>query len=111
MFCVVSRILSSLPEADRDSHLSGIIVANHLKRLFANYGDTALHASRNFAVAPRVFPRELILADSVPSRVRRLCSHPWDYPGGRYPLPFSDFLAKLGRVRTFLPSISLGATA
>src|SRR3989338_5101614 len=52
------------------------------------FGDTTLHAGRNFAVAPDMSPYRLILTDLLASLLGRLCSHPWDYPGGRYPLPF-----------------------
>ncbi len=62
---------------------------------------TALHAGRNFAVAPFLFPKRLILADAVASQRGRLCSHPWDYPDRRYLLPCCTLAST--RARTFLP--------
>ncbi len=68
-----------------------MIVADHLERFstqFFTLGDTTLHAGRNFAVAPDMSPYRLTVAGLLASLLGRLCSHPLDYPGGRYPLPF-----------------------
>jgi|GEM_PF-5450380 len=78
--------------ADGGSHVSGMTVTNHLKRfsVSASRRTTTRPCTQvgTLAVAPHMFPCELILADALASRLERLCSHPLDYPGGRYPLPF-----------------------
>ena len=53
-----------------------------------------------FAVSSASFDATIPFG-TLASRHRRFCSHPLDYPGGRYPLPYSTL--SNGRVRTFLP--------
>lgn len=95
--CTISRILS------RAAMYLGWLLPTTSSGSPPMLGDTTLHAGRNFAVAPDTFPYQLILADLLASRLGRLCSHPSDYPGGRYPLPFElnhacpDFPLRLGR--------------
>src|SRR3989344_5736200 len=92
----MSRILSSLPVGrqgqpciwDECCHSPQAALRLIQQNDLLGCGDTALHAGRIFAVAPSVFPQRLALAGPLASRLGRLCSHPWDYPGGRYPLPF-----------------------
>ncbi len=64
---------------------------------------TALHASKDFAVSPDMFPYRLFPKESACFRLRRLCSHLYvitDTTGvTRYPAPCCH-----GRVRTFLPT-------
>lgn len=71
------------PQAALHSHA---VMFSNFKNSAARPG-TALHASRNFAVAPDMFPYRLILADFLASRLGRLCSHP--YPRGRWGLPIT----------------------
>lgn len=65
----------------------------------------ALHASKDFAVSPGVFPYRLFPKEPVCFRSRRHCSHLYviaDTTGiTRYLAPYC-----YGRVRTFLPTKS-----
>ncbi len=103
-FCKMSRILSRrttvaimylgcvLPHTSSDS----FVKSNWFPT------NTILHVGRILAVAPDMFPYRFTLAGALSSRIERHCSHPWDYPGGCYPLPSSIYIAIHGRVRTFL---------
>ena len=97
------------PGSVEGGHLSGMTVASHLERFSqscravflliehtAARPSTTLHAGRNFAVAPRHTKSvsgyaPLSRSAQTPLEVRRLCSHPSNYSGGRYPLPFCSF--------------------
>jgi len=87
--CVISRILSGTAIYLALQLLSG---SSGSLREISNWcipQSTALHAGRIFAVAPPMFPLELILAparmteairsggDPLASRLGRLCSHPY----------------------------------
>jgi hypothetical protein len=83
-----SRSLHSKPDSVEGSNLSGMIVANHLKRHFTISRDTALHIGRKFSRFNSLFP------ETSPLRGLRLS-------------PSTSLLASLGLPRRALPATVL----